>query len=119
MPMITLHNMSIIWKIQCSSIQYTPMKWMHHYLLRIPPHHVIKILVWICQILTIFMKTNPTPYHQEEFIPKININTEMFLAMPTSNIMILVMVMYSLSQTNIQHFYNKSYKILTGVYMIP
>ena len=47
MPMITLHDMSIIWKIQCSSIQYTPMKWMHHYLLRIPPHHVISILVLI------------------------------------------------------------------------
>ena len=33
MPTITLHNMSIIWMIQCSSIQYTLMKWMHHYLL--------------------------------------------------------------------------------------
>ena len=37
----------------------------------------------------------------------------------TSNIMILIMVIHSLSQTNIQHFYNKNYKILTGVYMIP
>ena len=53
------------------------------------------------------------------FIPKVNINTEMFLAILTSNIMILIMVMHSLSQTNIQHFYNKNYKILTGVYMIP
>ena len=50
---------------------------------------------------------------------KRNINTEMFLATLTSNIMILIMVMHSLSQTNIQHFYNKNYKILTGVYTIP
>ena len=76
MPMITLHN--IIWMIQYTSIQYTPMKWMHHYLLRIPPHHVIIILVLIHQIQTIPMKINPTPYHQEESIPKVNINTEMF-----------------------------------------
>ena len=41
------------------------------------------------------------------------------LAMLTSNIMILIMVMHSLSQTNIQHFYNKNYKTLIGVYMIP
>ena len=75
-PMITLHNMSIIWKIQCSSIQYTPMKWMHHYLLRIPPHHVIIIL--ICKIQTIPMKINLTLYQQEVFIPKVNIHTEMF-----------------------------------------
>ena len=46
---------------------------------------------------------------------KVNINTEMLLAMLTSNIMILIKVMHSLSQTNIQHFYNKNYKILTGV----
>ena len=50
---------------------------------------------------------------------KVNINTEMFLATLTSNIMILIMLMHSLLQTNIQCFYNKSYKILTGVYMIP
>ena len=62
-------------------------------------------------------KSNAT--HQEEFIPKVNINIEMFLATLTSNIMILTMVMHSLLQTNIQHFYNKNYKILTGVYMIP
>ena len=98
--------------IQCSSIQYTPMKWMHHYLLRTPPHHVIIILVLMCQIRTVFVKTNPTPYSQEEFILKVNIHTEMFLAMLTSNIMILIMVMHSLSQTNIQHFYNKNYKTL-------
>ena len=78
MPMITLHNMSIIWKMQCSSIQYIPMKWMHHYLLQIQPHHVIIILVLICQIQTISTKINPTPYCQEEFIPKVNINTDVF-----------------------------------------
>ena len=76
-------------------------------------------LVLIRQIQTVPTKINPTPYRQEEFIPKVTINTEMFLAMLTSNIMILIMVMHSLSQTNIQHFYNKNYKILTGVYMIP
>ena len=41
------------------------------------------------------------------------------LMMLTSNIMILIMVMHSLLQKNIQCFYNKNYKILTGVYMIP
>ena len=45
--------------------------------------------------------------------------TEMFLAMLTSSIMILIMVMHSLSQTNIQCFYNKNYKTLIGVYMTP
>ena len=48
-----------------------------------------------------------------------HINTEMFLATLTFNIMILIIMMHSLSKTNIQHFYNKNYKILTGVYMIP
>ena len=56
------------------------------------------------------MKTNPAPHHQEEFIPKVNIHTAIFLAMLTSNIIILIMVMHSLSQTNIQHFYNKNYQ---------
>ena len=82
-------------------------------------HHVTIILVLIYQIQTIPTKINPIPYHQEEFIPKVNINAEMFLVTLTSNIMILIMVMHSLSQTNIQCFYNKNYKILTGVYMIP
>ena len=36
-----------------------------------------------------------------------------------SNIMILIRVMHSLSQINIQHYYNKNYKILIGVYTIP
>ena len=50
---------------------------------------------------------------------KVNIHTEMLLAMLTSNMMILIMVMHSLSQTNIQCFYNKNYKTLIAVYMIP
>ena len=50
---------------------------------------------------------------------KSNIHTEMILVMLTSNIMILIMVMHSLSQTNIQRFYNKNYKTLIGVYTIP
>ena len=49
---------------------------------------------------------------------KVNINTEIFLVLLTSNIMILIMVMHSLSKTNIQHYYNKNYKTLIGVYMI-
>ena len=81
MPMITLHNILIIWKIQHSSTQYTLMKWMHHYLLQIPPHHVIIIFVLVCQIRTTFRKIKLIPYNQGEFIPKANINTEMFLAM--------------------------------------
>ena len=97
MPKITLHNMLIIWMIQHSSIQYTPMKWIHHYLQWTPPHHVIIISMLICQVQTVLMKINPTPHHQEESIPKVNIHTKMFLAMLTSNIMILIMVMYSLS----------------------
>ena len=68
-----------------------------------------------CSFGTVLMKINPTPHHQEESIPKVNIHTKMFLAMLTSNIMILIMVMHSLSQTNIQHFYNKNYKTLIGV----
>ena len=76
-------------------------------------------IMLICQIQTVLIKINPTPHHQEESIPKVNIHTEMFLAMLTSNIVILIMVMHSLSQTNIQHFYNKNYKTLIGVYTIP
>ena len=73
------------------------MKWMHHYLQQTPPHHVIIISTLICQVRTALMKINPTPHHQEESIPKVNIHTEVFLAMLTSNIMILIMVMHSLS----------------------
>ena len=46
-------------------------------------------------------KINTT--QQWEFIPKANINTEMFSAILTSNIIISIMVMHSLSKTNIQH----------------
>ena len=41
------------------------------------------------------------------------------LVILTSNIMISIMVMHSLSKTNIQHYYNKNYKTLIGVYSIP
>ena len=69
--------------------------------------------------LKVLMKINPTLYHQEESIPKVNIHTKMSLAMLTSNIMILIMVMHLLSQTNIQCFYNNNYKTFIGVYTIP
>ena len=70
-------------------------------------------------ISTTFRKIKLIPYNQGEYIPKVNINTEMFSVIPTSNIMILIMVMHSLSKTNIQHYYNRNYKTLIGVYMIP
>ena len=117
MPMITLHNMSIIWKIQCISIQYTPMKWMHHYLLWIPPHHD-------CNISVDMPNLNNSHENKSNTIPSRGIHSKgkhkyrLFLTILTSNIMILIMVMHSLSKTNIQHFYNKNYKILTGDYMI-
>ena len=69
--------------------------------------------------------SNPNSSHEnksntnEESIPKVNIHTEMFLVRLTSNIMILIMVMHSLLQTNIWCFYNKNCKILTGVHTIP
>ena len=119
MPTIILHNMPTIWTIQYSSIQYTPMKWMYHYLPQTPPHHVIIILIQICQTQTVLKKTNPTLHSQEEFILKVSIHITMFLAMLTSNIVILIMVMHSLLQTNIPHFYNKNYKTLIGAYMTP
>ena len=119
MPTIILHKMLTIWMIQYSSIQYTQMKWMHHYLPQTPPHYVIITLVQICRTQTVLKKTNPTPHHQEEFILKVNIHITMFLAMLTSNITILIMVMHSLLQTNIPHFYNKNYKTLIGAYTIP
>ena len=84
MPMIILHNILTTWKIQHSSTQYILLKWMHHYLLWIPPHHVIIILVLIYQIQMIFRKVKLTPQNQWEYIPKVNINTERFLATPIS-----------------------------------
>ena len=56
-------------------------------------------------------------YHQWEFICKVNTNTEMSLVILTYNTMTSIMVMHSLSKTNIQHYYNKNYKTCTGVYM--
>ena len=92
---------------------------------RLPPWnlqwviHIWIISVFICQIQTTFRRIQLIPYNQGEFIPKANINTEMFLAILTSNIMISIMVMHSLSQINMQHYYNKNYKTLIGVYTIP
>ena len=57
--------------------------------------------------------------HQWELICKVNINTEMSLAILTYNITNLIMVMHSLSKTNTQHYYKRNHKILTGAYMIP
>ena len=44
-PTIILHNILTIYMIQYRSIQYTPMKWMHHYLPRTLPHHAIIISI--------------------------------------------------------------------------
>ena len=57
-------------------------------------------------------------YHQWEFICKVNISTEMSLVIQTYNIMTSIMVMHSLSKTNIQHYYNRNYKTCIGVYTI-
>ena len=46
-------------------------------------------------------ESNLTLHNQWEFIHKVNINTEMFLVIPTFNITTLIMVMYSLSKINI------------------
>ena len=54
--------------------------------------------------LDTFWKANQKSHNQWEFTSKANISTEMFLIIPTSNIMILIMVMHSLSKTNIQHY---------------
>ena len=51
-----------------------------------------------------------------EFISIVNIIIEILLEMHMYSIMILIMVMHSLTKTNILHCYNKSYKIPTGVY---
>ena len=53
------------------------------------------------------------------FIPIANTNIEILLVMHLHSIMILIMVIHSLSQTNILHYYSKNCRILTGVYMIP
>ena len=48
----------------------------------------------------------------------VNINIETLLEMHIYSIMILIMVINSFTNTNIQSCYNKSYKIPIGVYMI-
>ena len=117
MPMIILHNISTIYRTQHSSIQCTLMKWMHHYLQLIPPHHVIIISLMIYQSQILFRKAKQKSHNQWEFILKANRSTEMYLVTLTSNIMISIMVMHSLSKINILHYYNKNNKTPIGVYM--
>ena len=59
-----------------------------------------KILQLVCPIQITPRKPRLTLYNQWEFILKVNINTETFLTILTSNIMISIMVMHSLSKTN-------------------
>ena len=66
----------------------------------------------------LFWKTSQKLYHQWEFIHKVNISIEMSLVIGTYNIMTSIMVMHSLSKTNIQHYYNRNYKTCIGVYTI-
>ena len=66
-----------------------------------------------------FSRKQTPPHSQEEFILKVNIHITMSLVMLTSNIMISIMAMHLLLQTNRPHFYNKNYKTLIGVYTIP
>ena len=47
-----------------------------------------------------------------------NTNIEILLETHMYSIMILIIVMHSFTKTNTQHYYNKSYKIPIGVYMI-
>ena len=61
---------------------------------------------------------NETPHTTPVFISTVNINIEILLEMHIYSIMILIMVMYLFTKTNTQHYYNKSYKIPIGVYMI-
>ena len=53
------------------------------------------------------------------FISIANINTEILLVMHIYSITTLIMVMHSLTKTNIPHCYNKNYKIPSGVYTTP
>ena len=63
--------------------------------------------------------TEKTPQKNTSILSKVNINTEILLEMHTYSIMTLIMMMHSLTKTNILHCCNKSYKIPTGVYMTP
>ena len=74
---------------------------MHHYLQVIQPHHVIITSLMAYQIQILFWKTSQKLYHQWEFICKVNISTEMSLVIRTYNIMTSIMVMHSISMTNI------------------
>ena len=62
-------------------------------------------------------KSNTTP--SREIHSKSKHKYRDVLVILTSSIMTLIMVMHLLSQTNIQHYYNKNYKTLTGAYMTP
>ena len=58
-----------------------------------------------------------TPQNNTDITSIVNINIEIVFEMHTYIITILIMVMHSLTKTNILHCYNKSYKIPIGVYM--
>ena len=65
--------------------------------------------------------TNDTQVSHQNIPPfthKENTHTETLLAMHTYSIMILTIKIPSHSETNIQHHYNKNYKIHIGIYTI-
>ena len=64
------------------------------------------------------VNVNNNPHNNTSFISTVNINTETPLEMHTYSIMILTTVMHSSIKTNTQNYYNMSYKIPIGVYMI-
>ena len=74
---------------------------MHYYLRAIQLQHVIIISLMVYKIQILFWKTSQKLYHQCEFIHKVNISTEISLVIQTYNIMTSIMVMHSLSKTNI------------------
>ena len=61
---------------------------------------------------------NDTPDNNTSIHSTVNTNIETLLEMHMYSIMILIMVMHLFTKTNTQHYYNKSYKIPIGVYMI-
>ena len=68
----------------------------------------------VLQTQTNFQKLS----HITACMSTLNINTEIFLAIPKLTIMTVILVMLYLSRTNVQLFYNKNYRILIGVYTI-
>ena len=72
----------------------------------------------LAQNPNIILDGEPKFKTQLEFIHKVNRNIEMSLVTLTYSIMTLIMVMHSLSKTSTQHYYNRNYKTLIGVYMI-